>query len=388
MIDLAARTDRSGAMATADVAVIGLGATGSAALYHLAKRGKHVIGIEQFAPGHDRGSSHGETRIIRLGYFEHPSYVPLVRAAFPLWRALERKCGQTLLQVTGIIEIGAPDSTLVAGTLRASRQHALPHEVLDAGEVMLRFPAFRMPSRYVGVLQPEGGILAAERAVRAQVGLAQAVGADVRTRETVRAVEPRSNGVRIITDHGVIEAAQAIVAAGPWLRKLLPDLPVPVRVTRQVVGWFEPADPAVFARDRCPVFMIETAAGIFYGFPAGESPGVKFAKHHHEDETADPDSPARPMTTADQARLRTALAAHLPGANGRLLDTQACLYTMTPDGDFILDRLPGAPDILVASPCSGHGFKFAPVIGEILADLATAGATRHDISRFRLGRFG
>jgi sarcosine oxidase len=375
-------------MPAVDVAVIGLGAMGSAALHHLAGRGLRVVGIEQFTPGHDRGSSHGDTRIIRLGYFEHPSYVPLVRAAYPLWRALEQKSGESLLHISGIVELGAPDRTLVAGTLRSSRAHGLPHEVLDATDVMRRFPAFRVPSGFVGVFQPEGGILAAERAVQAQLALAKASGAETRTNQTVRALEPRAGGVRIVTDTGLIEAGQAIVTAGPWVKKLLPDFPVPMRVTRQVLGWFEPSDAAPFAPDRCPVFMIENGDGIFYGFPAGRKPGIKFAKHHHEDEAVDPAARARPMSGADEALLRAALAAHVPTANGRLLDAQTCLYTMAPDGDFILDRLPGSPDIIVASPCSGHGFKFAPVIGEILADLATTGATTHDISRFRLARFG
>jgi sarcosine oxidase len=260
--------------------------------------------------------------------------------------------------------------------------------VLDAADVMRRFPALRVPSGFVGVFQPEGGILAAEPAIQAQVALAKADGAQVRTKETARALEPRAGGVRIITDTGIIEAGQAIVAAGPWVRKLLPDFPVPLRVTRQVLGWFEPTEPAMFGRDRCPVFMIENSDGIFYGFPAGRKPGIKFAKHHHEDEAVDPAVPARPMTGADEVLLRAALAAHLPAANGRLLDAQSCLYTMAPDGDFILDRLPGSPDIIVASPCSGHGFKFAPVIGEALADLATTGATPHDIGWFSRRRLG
>jgi sarcosine oxidase len=373
---------------TVDVAVIGLGAMGSAALHHLARRGVRVVGIEQFTPGHDRGSSHGETRIIRLGYFEHPSYVPLVRAAVPLWRALERETGTPLLQVTGILEIGAPDGTLVAGTLRSAQTHGLRHEVLDAAEVTRRFPVFRLPPHVVGVFQPDGGILAAEAAVEAQLALALAAGAEVRTHETVRAIEPASAGVRIVTDRGTITAGQAVVAAGGWIKQLLPDLPVPIRVTRQVVGWFAPSDPALFARERCPVFMIENPDGMFYGFPAGPRPGIKFAKHHHADEAVDPSAAARPMDGADEAVLRSALAAHVPAANGTLLDAQTCRYTMTPDGDFIVDRLPSAPAVIVASPCSGHGFKFAPVVGEILADLVTQGATRHDISRFRLARFG
>jgi sarcosine oxidase len=375
-------------MTTFDVAVIGLGAMGGAALYHLAERGVRAVGIEQFTPGHELGSSHGETRIIRLGYFEHPSYVPLVQAAIPLWRALERRSGRSLLDVTGIIEVGRPDGELVAGTLRSARQHRLVHEVLDAAAVMRRCPALRVPADFIGVFQPEGGILAAETAVEVQVACAMSAGAEVRTGETVRAIEPRAGAVRIVTDRDTIEAGQAIVAAGPWIKSLLPDLAAPLRVTRQVLGWFAPTDPTLFRRERCPVFMIESHAGIFYGFPAGPKPGIKFAKHHHADETVDPSGPVRPVDAADEAILRGALADHVPSANGRLLDARTCLYTMTPDGDFILDRLPDVPEIIVASPCSGHGFKFAPVIGEILADLATTGETLHDISRFRLARFG
>jgi sarcosine oxidase len=373
---------------TPDVAVIGLGAMGSAALYHLASRGLRVAGIERFEPGHDRGSSHGTSRIIRLGYFEHPSYVPLVRAALPLWRALERNSRTALLEVTGIIEIGAPDGALVKGTLRSAQAHALVHEVLDAKAVMHRFPALRLSPDMIGVFQPDGGVLAAEPAIHAHLALAKAAGAEVRTRETVRAIERTASGVRIVTDNGVITSAQAIVAAGAWVKSLLPQLSVPLRVTRQVVGWFAPSDAAMFAREHFAVFMLEMDAGIFYGFPIGPKPGIKFARHHHEDESADPEAGVRPVSSADEILLRDVLAKHLPAANGKLLDAQTCLYTMAPDGDFIIDRLPGQPEIIVASPCSGHGFKFAPVIGEILADLAATGTTRHDISRFRLARFG
>jgi sarcosine oxidase len=238
------------------------------------------------------------------------------------------------------------------------------------------------------VLQPDGGILAAEPAIEAQLALALAAGAEVRTHETAHVIEPTSGGVRIVTDRGTITAGQAVVAAGGWIKQLLPDLPVPIRVTRQVVGWFAPSDRALFARERCPVFMIENPNGMFYGFPAGPRPGIKFAKHHHADETIDPSAAARAIDAADEAVLRTALAAHVPAANGALLDAQTCRYTMTPDGDFILDRLPAAPAVIVASPCSGHGFKFAPVVGEIVADLVTQGTTGHDISRFRLARSG
>jgi sarcosine oxidase len=369
-----------------DVAIIGLGVMGSAALAALARRGKRVVGIDRFAPGHDRGSSHGTTRVIRLGYFEHPSYVPLVRAAYPLWRELEARSGQSLLTITGIVEIGGPASDLVAGTLRSSRLHGLPHEVLDARSLMKRFPAFRLPDDFVGVFQPDGGFVRADPAVAALQAFASRSGAELIWNEPVLAVEPHRDGVRVTTRHGDIRARCAIVAAGPWLKSLLPQLPVPLRVTRQVLAWFEPADRPRFAAERFPVFLLENADGIFYGFPA-DAAGLKVAKHHHLDEAVDPDHYDRAVSATDEAVIRVALKAHLPDADGRLLAAQTCLYTMTPDGDFILDRLPGCPEIIVAAPCSGHGFKFAPVIGEILADLAMMGHMEHDISRFSFSRF-
>jgi sarcosine oxidase len=373
-------------MMTFDAIVVGLGAMGSAAVASLARRGARVIGIDKYPPGHDRGSSHGATRIIRLGYFEHPSYVPLLRAAYPLWRDLEGRSGVPLMQITGIVEIGAPDSDVVAGTLRASLMHGLAHEVLDARALMRRFPAFRMPADFVGVFQADGGFLRAEQAIHAQLALARDAGAQLRVGEDVIAVEPRGAGVRVVTRNGVIEAGCAIVTAGPWVRSLLPGLPAPIRVTRQVLGWFEPSDRALFAPGRFPVFLVQNEDGVFYGFP-DDGAGVKVAKHHHADETVDPDRCEREVSAADEAMIRAVLAAHLPAADGRRLAATTCLYTMTPDGDFILDRLPGHEAIIVASPCSGHGFKFAPVIGEILADLALSGATLHDISRFALARF-
>jgi sarcosine oxidase len=374
-------------MAAIDVVVVGLGVMGSAAACHLARRGRRVVGIERFRPGHEHGSSHGATRIIRLGYYEHPGYVPLLRRAYALWRELEAAAGRPLLQITGIAEIGRPDGKLVAGTLAAARTHDLPHAVLAATEFMRRFPAFRIPADCVGVVQPDGGVLAAEPAIKAQLDLAQAAGAELRTGETVTAIEPRRGGVEVRTDRGTLEAGSAIIAAGPWVKKLLPDLAAPLRATRQVMAWFEPRDASLFSPGRFSVFMIESAQGIHYGFPLDDI-GVKFAKHYHADEAVDPDACDRSASPADEALIRPMLAECLPAANGRLLQARICLYTMTPDGDFLIDRLPAAPQIVVASPCSGHGFKFAPVIGEILADLATKGATSHDISRFRLARFG
>jgi sarcosine oxidase len=370
-----------------DLAVIGLGVMGSAALAAMACRGGHVVGIDRFTPGHDRGSSHGATRVIRLGYFEHPSYVPLVRAAYPLWRELEAESGAPLLTVTGILEMGAAGSDLVAGTLRSARLHGLPHEVLDAAGMMKRFPAFRLPDDFIGVFQPDGGVLQAEPAVAAFQWIARQAGADLRMEERVLGVAPEGDGVRVTTERGEVRAGCAIVAAGPWLKTLLPQLAVPLRVTRQVLAWFAPVRHAhQFAADCFPVFLLQNQDSLFYGFPA-DNTGVKIAKHHHLDETADPDDCSRTVSAADETVIRSVLKAHVPDADGPLVVARTCLYTMTPDGDFILDRMPGRPQIIVASPCSGHGFKFAPLIGEILADLATTGRTGYDISRFSLERF-
>jgi sarcosine oxidase len=374
-------------MAKYDVVVIGLGAMGSAALCALARRGARVLGIERFAPGHDYGSSHGGTRVIRLGYFEHPSYVPLLRRTYELWRELEAASGQELLHVTGIAEIGPPDGTVVPGTLLASRTHGLPHEVLKAAALMERFPAFRIPLDFVGVVQPDGGFVAVEPAIEAQLALAKTAGAEVRTGMTVHAIAPRRNGVRIRIGERSIDADTAIVSAGPWVKRLLPDLPVQLRVTRQVMAWFQPRDAAPFTAGRFPVFVLESRHGVHYGFPPHDTDSVKIAKHHHGNETVDPDRHDRAISTADESLIRPVLADHIPAANGKLMAAKTCLYTVTPDGDFIIDRMPGASNIIVASPCSGHGFKFAPVVGEILADLAAAGTTRHDTSRFQIGRF-
>jgi sarcosine oxidase len=375
-------------MAQFDVAVVGLGATGAAALRQLARRGFRVIGIERFTPGHDRGSSHGETRIIRLGYFEHPSYVPLVRRSYDLWREIEADAGRKLMRITGIVEIGPPHGPLVAGTLAASREHGLPHDILDAAELMQHFPAFRVPADYIGVFQPDGGFLAAEAGVEAMVELARAAKAKVSTGVRVLSLVQDGQWVRIRTSAGDIEARTAIVAAGPWIAELIPDLPAPVRPTREVMTWFKPHDPAPLAPGRLPVFILESRHGMHYGFPLSPAGTIKVAKHHHHDETIFPDEPRRPVSDFDEALIRPFLAKHLPAANGPLAAAKTCIYTMTPDHDFIIDRLPQAPNIIVASPCSGHGFKFAPVMGEILADLATEGGTGYDISRFRLARFG
>lgn len=369
------------------IVVIGLGATGSAALCALARRGIRALGIDQFEIGHDRGSSHGPTRMIRLAHYENAGYVPLMRRAYELWRELESIADRKFLNVTGIIEIGAADGQLVPGTITAASRHGLHHEVLDAAALMRRYTAFRVPDNFKVVLQRDGGFIEAAPAVAANIRIAVEAGAEIRTGERVLAIEPKSQGVRVKTSRGAVEADGAIIAAGPWMSEILPELVLPLRITRQVVGWFEPENAAQFLLGRFPVFILETSHGHHYGFPAYGRLGVKIAKHHHLGEVVDAERYDRTVSAGDEAAIRAPLAQYIPAANGRLLDAQTCLYTMTPDDTFIIDRMPGYPHIIIASPCCGHGFKFSPVVGEIVADLVTQGTTAHDIVPFRLQRF-
>jgi sarcosine oxidase len=374
-------------MTTFDVAVIGLGAMGSAALFNLARQGRRVIGIEQFEPGHDKGSSHGESRIIRLSYFEHPSYVPLARRAMEKWRELEQLCGHNILTVTGVLEAGYPGCPIVEGSLEASRLHDLDHEVLSAAEINRRFPAFKVPPHWTGLYQPEGGFLRPELAIQQFVGLAERHGAEVRTGTRVLAIEPLGSGVRVRTETGEIEAGSVIVAAGAWIGDFAPELKPHLKLTRQVLGWFEPLQPAYYAPDRCPVFILESEDDACYGFPDFAGTGVKTASHRKGAYLPSADDLSQDGGAADEAQIRRMLALAMPEANGPLRAMRTCMYTRTPDEDFVIDRSSADPRIILASPCSGHGFKFASVIGEVLADLALGKTPANDISRFKLERF-
>ncbi|WP_139788971.1 N-methyl-L-tryptophan oxidase [Manganibacter manganicus] len=375
-------------MSFCDVAVVGLGAMGSAALFHLARRGVRAIGIERFEIGHERGSSHGESRAIRLGYFEHPSYVPLARKAYENWRALETLTNETILTVTGILEMGKPGSMIVKGSLAASRLHGLPHEALDARAIEKRFPQFHLPDGYSGVWQPDGGFLQPEKANALHVKLAQATGARVVMNNPVLAIESNATSVRIITEQGTFEAGSVIVSTGAWVGEFVPQLKPVLTLTRQVLCWFEARDPADVALGSLPVFIIDGADGeVGYGFPQFTASGFKCAFHNDSGVLADAASATQDAGPADEARMRRFLERYLPAAAGPLKKMRTCIYTKTPDEDFIIDLLPADPRIVVASPCSGHGYKFASVIGEALADLATERMTAHDLSRFTIERF-
>ncbi len=372
-----------------DVIVIGLGGMGSASAFHLARRGRRVLGLEQFEPLHQQGSSHGLTRIIRLAYHEHPSYVPLLRRSYELWHELEALAGRELLITTGSLEGGPEDGPMFRGALEAAELHDLPHEVLDVAELAARFPVYRRmePSTRI-VWQPDGGFLLAEETMRAHHDGASAAGAELRWNEPVSAWEPTAEGgVSVTTGRGTYEADRLVICAGPWARRLVPELQALAAPERQVLAWFTPKDAEPFTPERFPVFILDVEEGSYYGFPTHEGHGLKLGWYHHFREPIDPDDPDRATRQDDEAVLRAFVEHYLPDAAGPTEMLTACIFTNSPDEHFLIDRLPDAPQVSVAAGFSGHGYKFCSVVGEIMADLATEGRTGHDIGLFRLDRF-
>jgi sarcosine oxidase len=374
-----------------DVIILGLGGMGSAAAYHLAARGLRVLGLDQFAPPHDRGSSHGQSRVIRQAYFEDPAYVPLLLRAYELWQKLERDAGKNLLTFTGGLMLGTEQSAVFAGSLRSAREHGLPHELLDADEVRQRFPQFAPEPDTVALFERNAGFVRPEEAVQAHLTLAARNTATLSFKEEVTAWKASGNSVRVTTARGSYEAGQLVIAAGPWLVKVVSELALPLSVERQVQFWFEPnGGPEPFLPERFPIWIWETKDGAHpYGLPALDDPsgGVKVAVHHGGNNApCTPDTIDRSVSDAETIAVRRCITAILPALDGRCLRTVTCLYTNTPDGHFLIDHYPAHPRVLIVSPCSGHGFKFCPVVGEMVADLVVEGRTRHDLGPFLLSR--
>jgi sarcosine oxidase len=367
-----------------DAIVVGVGGMGSAALYHLARRGKRVLGLERFDVPNELGSSHGVTRIIRLAYYEHVDYVPLLRRAYELWRELEAAAGEQLLYVTGSIDASPPDQFVFAGSLRSCEEHGLPHEVLDAAEVGRRFPAFRLDGDAMAVFQPEGGFLLPERCIVAHVEGALAAGAEVRARERVLGWEPSGEDVRVRTERGEYEAQRLVLTAGAWMSELAG---LPVVAERQVLAWLQPLHPELFTPERFPVFNYQLdEEDRYYGFPVFGIPGVKFGRYHHLLESGPADELDREPRPEDEQVLRRFAERYFPDGAGPTMTLKTCLFENSPDEHFILDALPEAPQVLVGAGFSGHGFKFCSVVGEILADLALDGTTTHPIDFLRVSR--
>lgn len=374
-----------------DVIVVGLGGMGSAAACHLAARGQRVLGLERFGPAHGLGSSHGGSRIYRQAYFEDPAYVPLLLRAHDLWTKLAADSGREVFTRTGGIMIGPEESQTFSGSLRSARQWGLDHEVLDAAAVRRRFPIFTPGPGDVALLEPRAGIARPEETVTAHLELAASHGADLRFEEPVTAWEAEGSGaVRVVTPCGSYSAGQLVIAPGAWAPRLLSGLGVPVSVERQVMYWFQPdGGTGPFGADRNPVYVWEDPEGVqIYGFPAIDGPGggAKVA-FFRKGLPADPDTLDRQARPEEVAAMADQVRPRIPALPDRFLKAVACMYTTTPDEHFVIARHPGHPQVTVACGFSGHGFKFVPVVGEILADLAVDGRTAHPIALFDPRRF-
>ena len=371
-----------------DVIVVGVGGMGSATVAHLARRGVRVLGLEQYDIPHDRGSSHGLSRIIRLAYFEHPAYVPLLHRAYELWWALEREIQERLLIITGSLDIGTVDSTVFGGALKAAQFHHLVHEVLEPEALRRRFPGYGLPAPLLGLYQPQGGLLAAERCLVAHVNTALHYGAHIHGREALQDWESRGDGIVVRTSRGTYQAQRLVLTAGAWTHRLLAQYKGTLQPERQVMIWMQPQVPAHFQIGAFPVFNMAVEEGTFYGLPIYSIPGFKLARWHHlEQAIDDPASMDRDCHPEDEAILRAFVRRYFPDGDGPTLSMHTCLFTNTPDTHFVIDAHPDYPNVFIAGGFSGHGFKFCSVVGEILADLAQNGSTRHDISLFRATRF-
>jgi sarcosine oxidase len=365
---------------TYDVIVVGLGAMGSATACHIARRGVRVLGLDRFSPPHAFGSSHGETRIIREAYFEHPVYVPMVQRAYELWRDLENESGTALLRETGGVMIGRPDSDLVKGARHSAELHGLRHEMLTAGEVRERFPALHPESDMVAVWEARAGVLFPDACISAHLAQAQRYGAELHYEEPMLRWEVDGDDIRVLTAQGDYRSRQLIVTAGAWISDLFPELPLCIE--RQVLFWFDSRSGSeLFAPECCPVHLWQfDGRRFFYGFP-DFGDGVKVAFHHGGDMTT-VETMRRAVGDGDVQEIRSAMRRFLPAADGTLRMTAVCMYTNTPDEHFWIDRYPRNPQVLIASACSGHGFKFSSIIGEVLADLTQGKQPQFDLSLF------
>ncbi len=387
-------------MTRLDTVVLGLGATGSAALYQLAKRGNRVLGIDRFDPPHRLGSTHGDTRITRLAIGEGAQYTPLAMRAHELWREIERATGRTLLTTNGGLIISSAAKAAVvhvdrffANTVAAAERYGIAHDVLSAREIRRRFPQFNVRDDEVGYFEPSAGFLRPEECVRAQLALALAHGARIHVNETVQGFDASANAVTVITDRGIYVANRLLVAAGPWLPGLLrPEWARWFKVTRQVVFWFDVGESAAsFAPDCFPIFIweLQGTRQAIYGFPAIDGPrgGIKISTEQLETTTT-AETVDRNVTSAEaRAIYETLVAPHVPAIRPKCLRAAACLYTVAPDFGFVIDAHPGCERVLIASPCSGHGFKHSAAIGEALAEWIVDGASRIDLGAFGIGRF-
>lgn len=371
-----------------DVAIIGLGSMGSAAAYHLARAGKKVIGFEQFNIAHDMGSHHGESRIIRFAYDEGEHYVDMALRAIDLWRELERESGNTIFTRTGGLYISHPENgRFFDNSLNVAKRRNFEHEVLSYSQINKHYPAFNLPDGFRAFYEPASGYLLSKQAVHNLANLAKKCGADLRENTIIKNIDLGPDDIKIETAEGTFEAEKIIICAGAWLAKILPELNPYISVSRNVTCWFSPADNANhFKPHSMPIFTLADQTATAYGFPMTERAAIKMGIHD-EYNIVDINHISRTASDDDIARVERFADTYFNLKDAQIIDTSVCLYTMTPDRDFIIGPHPENQNLLIAGGFSGHGFKFAPVVGEILCNLATNRATGFDIKPFSPSRF-
>lgn len=376
-----------------DTIVIGAGSMGSATCYYLAKAGQKVLGIEQFSPPHERGSHAGQSRIIRKAYFEHPDYVPLLERAYKNWEALESETGSQLYHPTGIVYFGMPDNENIEGIRRSAALHDIHIENWARDKAFKKYPQFEIPHEFDIIFEPAAGMVMPATTIETYVRTAELLGAVILKDTAVLKWMQEAKKIRVITAAADYTADKLVITAGAWSSRMIPDLKIPLKVTRQLLAWVFPEDPAAFALGNFPCWFVEDPAlGAFYGFPLlprTKGPiGLKLA-HHHPGVPSGPDEVDGRIPASEEKKLRQFLKKYIPSAGQQVIQTKQCLYTYSPDSHFIIDYLPGF-DKKVAIACgfSGHGFKFVPVVGEVLAEMVVRGSADLDLRFLRAGRFG
>ena len=355
---------------TYDVIVIGTGGIGSAALYHLARSGVSVLGIDRFPAGHDRGSSHGESRMIRKSYFEHADYVPLACRSWDMWQQLEQASGRSLLRPSGVLYFGETHGLVMSGVRTSAESHGLPIEEMTAAEATRRFPQFVAPPDTSALYEEDAGVLLVEECVKTHVEMAVAAGAKASLEESVVDILPTDRSVTVRTEDNCYEAANVVVTTGAWTNGLLPELQLPLRIVRKHLHWYHTDDQRLKMAEGCPAFFVEHQQGYFYGLPEIGPSGIKAGEHSGGSEVSDPLRDLREQEPLDTERVQRFVGDFMPEAACRPHQQKTCFYTMTPDEHFLVDRHPQHARIVFTAGLSGHGFKFAPVLGQRMAQLA------------------
>ena len=371
-----------------DVVIVGGGSMGIATAYYLAKANQKVLVVDQFSIPNIYGSHHGETRILRLGYGNGGTYVPLVKESLELWKELEKETGRTLYNQTGAISVGYPDSDFVKETIDSSIKYNLAYEKLDAKSLMERWPGISVPDDYVACYDPNSGFLYSEECILAYKEECEKLGVTILENQRVLDLQITDKEVTVVTADTTLVARKAVVTAGAWIPKLLPDLELEIKPLRKTFGWFETSEENLYG-SQFPCYVFDTHdVGHYYGFPDFNGKGLKIGRMDLG-EVVDPDELNRDFdsTPKEEADLRSFLSRYMPQANGHLNAGKVCLFSMTPDEDFIIDFHPQHENVLIAGGFSGHGFKFASAIGKTLCELAVQGVSNQDISFLSLNRF-